>query len=145
MKACWNYLVQQLKQQKLTLENMSTVWGELIFRVTGGHASIGAVSQFALDPAVNNVRLEPKGTGPGYLLGSHESSIGVALIVAMTTLPCPRMSQDWNQVLENPNSPAYAKLRHNLDELGKTIDKRNQSRFTCVDFHPANVALSISS
>ena len=149
MQNCWKYLVEQLKipaeENALTIANLKSVWGELIFRVTGGHQSIGAVQQFALDPAFNNVRLEPKENGPSALLGSHESTIGVALVVAMTTLPCPKINQDWSQVLENPASPAYAKLKQNLIAQGQRVDKRNLSRHTCVDFHPAHVAMSISS
>ena len=103
------------------------------------------VFDHALDPAVNNVRLEPKEKGPSALLGSQESTVGVALIVAMTTLPAPTISQDWNHLLPNPDNRAYAKLRSSLTELGKRIDERNKNRFTCMEFHPENVRLSISS
>lgn len=79
------------------------------------------------------------------LVSPAESSISVALITAITTVPCPRLEQDWKQVLENPQSPAYTKLRINLDNLGRSIDERNKVRYVNVDFHPKQAALSISS
>lgn len=106
---------------------------------------MGAVAAFVLDPSFCDVRLMPKEKGPIALMGNQEGTTGVGLIGAMTTLPAPTLGQDWSQVLENPENPAYLKLRDSLKKLGRVIDVRNRSRFTCVDYHPEIVTLSMSA
>jgi hypothetical protein len=156
------------------LENVKMVWGEIIFRVTGYHSSgklnripvvpgtavetntlifltmlflltraVGAVAQFALDPSLCNIRLQPKEIED--LVASQEGAIGVALISAITQVPCPTISECWKQVLENPESEAYANLRSSLKAHETSIDERNKVRDTNTDFHPRHCAISISS
>jgi hypothetical protein len=145
MKEMWYYLAYKLKGMPVayTLENVKLVWGEIIFRVTGFHSSIGQVAAYALDPSMVNLRLQPKGIED--LVAPEESAIGVALITAITTVECPRLNQDWKQVFDDPDNGAYSKLRTDLDKLGLTIHERNKDREPNLDFHPVQAALSISS
>jgi hypothetical protein len=148
MKKTYEYMRQRIPSlpREYNLENMKTVWGEILFRVTGWHASIGNVSMYALNPAMINIRLKPleKKT----FVAFQEAAIGVSMIVAVTTVDCPRLYQDWRQIFENPDNPPYAyqRLRSALAEHEKVVDERNRARlYKNVDFHPKNTALSISS
>mmetsp|Transcript_25472 Transcript_25472/g.32098 ORF Transcript_25472/g.32098 Transcript_25472/m.32098 type:complete len:83 (+) Transcript_25472:2-250(+) len=79
------------------------------------------------------------------IVAPKESAMTVALISAVTQMPCPTLGECWKQVLEDPDCASYATLRKNLNELEKKIDQRNMVRDTNVDFHPHYCALSISS
>ena len=96
-----------------------------------------------------NIRLQPKGASESEksraLLGSKESAIGIALISAITQVPCPTLGQCWKQVLEDPNCKSYATLRKKLTALENTIDIRNTVRENNADFYPQRCAISISS
>jgi len=107
------------------------------------------VTAFALDPAMTNVRLQPKGRTMTEemetIVAPKESAISVALISAITQIPCPTIGECWKQVLENPDCTSYATLRENLKKLEQKIDQRNLVRNDNVDFHPRYCAISISS
>ena len=146
MKNTYDYMRKRIPSlpPDFNRENMKTVWGEILFRVTGWHASIGNVSMYALNPSMINIRLKP--LDKERFVAPQESAIGVSMIVAVTTVDCPRLSQDWRQVFTNPDNVPYQKLRSALDEFEKAVDERNKVRlFKNVDFHPRNVALSITS
>lgn len=151
MKKSHKYLVEILDIDEFadyTLENVKTIWGEILFRVTGYHNSIGSVTAMALDPSMVDLRLMPKEYGEddgSQLVAAIESSQSVAFISAITQVPCPTIGQCWKQVLENPGSLSYATLRKNLNDLENTIDDRNKVRESNVDFHPKHCAISISS
>jgi hypothetical protein len=112
-------------------------------------SKVGAVTSFALDPAMINIRLQGKGNQESeemkHLVAPQESAVAVALISAITQVPCPTLSQCWKQVLENPDCRSYATLRKNLDELEMKFDQRNLVRDSNVDYHPRYCAISISS
>merc|ERR1712038_268705 len=151
MKRAHLYLVENLKitkETEYTLENIKIIWAEILFRVTGYHNSIGNVIGMALDPAVVNLRLQPKEFGladGSNLLSPEEASNSVAFIGAITQVPCPVLGECWKQVLDNPDSKAYTNLRSNLDELEKIIDERNKNRDPNVSYKPSTCALSVSS
>lgn len=150
MRKAHNYLVDKLDAPEFadyTLENVNTIWGEILFRVTGYHNSIGAVTAMALDPAIVNIRLGPKECVDegNNLVTPIEASQSLAFISAITQVPCPTIGQCWKQVLENPEGLAYATLRKQLNDLEKTIEARNKVREPNVDFHPKHCAISISS
>mmetsp|Transcript_6000 Transcript_6000/g.9098 ORF Transcript_6000/g.9098 Transcript_6000/m.9098 type:complete len:128 (+) Transcript_6000:1451-1834(+) len=110
--------------------------------------AVGAVAAFALDPAMADIKLLPKevGTEDGSnLVAANEAATALALISAITQVPCPTLSQDWKQVLDNPDSKAYKNFRRNLEHLEEKIDERNLVRDGNVDFHPRYCAISISS
>ena len=107
--------------------------------------SVGAVTAFALDPAMVNIRLEKYGDGDTFLVAPEESAITVALISAITQMPCPTLDQDWKHIFENPQIKAYENFRHGLNELKMKIDERNKARLKNVDYHPFYCALSVSS
>uniref|UniRef100_A0A7S2UT20 Lipoxygenase domain-containing protein n=1 Tax=Attheya septentrionalis TaxID=420275 RepID=A0A7S2UT20_9STRA len=146
MKIAHESLVDELSMDKdteYTLDAVKTMWGEILFRVTGYHNSVGAVAAYALDPSIADIRMQPKETCN--LVASEESALGLALISAITQVPCPTLGECWKQVLENPESMAYAKLRAKLNNLENVIDERNSVRDANVDFHPRFCAISISS
>ncbi|CAB9529841.1 expressed unknown protein [Seminavis robusta] len=132
-----------------TMAHMKKIWGEILFRVTGAHTSIGNAVPYAIDPLVVNFRLQKEDKGKAY--GSEECNAGVAGITGLT-IPSeyPTLSQDWSQVLKNPKSKAYAQLHVDLKALGKKIDAENDKvnsqstkrRFVNRDFHPEHAALS---
>jgi hypothetical protein len=96
-----------------------------------------------LDPSAINLRLQPKDDDD--LVGSLEATLATTLIIGLTTVPCPTLSQDWKQVLENPDCASYTNLRSNLKIHEAIVDERNKVRFVNVDFHPRHAALSVSS
>ena len=104
---------------------------------------VGAVAAYALDPSIADIRMQPKENCN--LIASEEGALGLALISAITQVPCPTLGECWKQVLENPESMAYAKLRAKLNNLENVIDERNSVRDANVDFHPKFCAISISS
>jgi hypothetical protein len=104
---------------------------------------VGQVTPWALDAGMINLRLGPK--EDENLVASQESFIGVGMITAITTVPCPVLGEDWKHVFEDPNNAPYTKLRRRLKQLGKTIEDRNKVRHANVDFHPDICAISISS
>lgn len=152
MKRMHEYLVKTLKIPRelrpYTLDNVKAIWGEILFRVTGFHNAVGAVTAFALDPAMTNIRQQEKEIGKENgtnLVASEEGASGVAFISAITQLPCPTIGQCWKQILANPDAKSYANLRKALDKLEETIEIRNQVRFRNVDYSPKHCAISISS
>lgn len=104
---------------------------------------VGQVTAFGLDPGLANIRLEAKEQED--LVATQESVIGIGMITAVTTVPCPMLGDDWKQVFDDPNNKPYTKLRKRLKQFGKTIDERNKGRYPNVDFHPDMTAISISS
>lgn len=152
MEKAHKYLVKMLKIPKelcdYTLDNIKTIWGEILFRVTGYHNAVGAVTAFSLDPALTNLRQQEKHIGHSdgsNLVASEEAASGVSFIGAITQVPCPTIGQCWKQVLVDPDCKSYARLRKSLDELQATIAVRNQVRFRNVDYCPGSCAISISS
>ncbi|CAB9529842.1 expressed unknown protein [Seminavis robusta] len=152
MKELYSFLKQKMPNlpSDFTMTNLKLVWGEVLFRVTGAHTSIGNSVAYAVDPMMLNFRL--KKDEKGEVVGSDECIAGVAGITAIT-IPneYPKLSQDWSQVLKDPKSKAYAQLRADLDDLGDLIDSRNKMaeeggsegrRFVNRDFHPKHTALS---
>mmetsp|Transcript_56641 Transcript_56641/g.137598 ORF Transcript_56641/g.137598 Transcript_56641/m.137598 type:complete len:740 (+) Transcript_56641:310-2529(+) len=145
MKNTYMYMVQRIRglPPEYNLENMKTVFSEILFRVTGWHSSIGNVSMYALNPSLINIRL--KALENETFVSPKEAAIGVAMIVAVTTVDCPRLSQDWRQVFRNPSNIPYNKLRLAMAKFESSVNRRNKKRFENVDFHPKNAALSITS
>ena len=138
-------MVQRIRglPPEYNLENMKIAFSEILFRVTGWHASIGNVSMYALNPSLINIRLQPLENKR--FVSPKEAAIGVAMIVAVTTVDCPRLSKDWRQVFRNPSNIPYNKFRFALAEFERSVNQRNKKRFINVDFHPKNAALSITS
>ena len=107
--------------------------------------TVGNAAAYALDPLMVNFRLKER--EKGMLVGSHECATGVAAITAIT-MPSvyPKLSQDWRQVLRDPDCKAYAQLRADLKQLGEEIDRRNNERsgrrFVSRDYHPDCCAIS---
>lgn len=94
-----------------------------------------------------NFRL--KKSDKGNPVGSSECNASIVAITGLT-IPdeYPKLSQDWKQMLKNPKSKAYARLRSDLTQLSDTIDRMNNSpsrRWTNRDFHPDFVAVSTFS
>ena len=181
MEKAHKYLVKTLRIPNefcdYTIDNVKTIWGEILFRVTGQktkifsrfhylvhkyltyflfasfnlsgfHNAVGAVTAFALDPAMTNIRQQEKHNGDSdgsNLVASEEAASGVSFISAITQVPCPTIGQCWKQVLVDPDCRSYARLRKSLDELQATIAVRNQVRFRNVDYCPSSCAISISS
>jgi hypothetical protein len=152
MKKMHKYLADKFnvppELKPYTIENIKIIWGEILFRVTGFHNAIGAVTSFALDPAMLNVRRQEKEIGEEngtHLVASEESASGVAFISAITQVPCPTIGQCWKQVLADPDAKSYANLRKALDKLEETIEIRNEVRYRNVDYSPRHCAISISS
>ena len=104
--------------------------------------TVRQVAAWSLDPSMTNLRIEKKETED--LVGTKESAISIALITAITTVPCPKIHEDWRQVFKGDVPTAYEELRQDLDELQMTIDGRNKNRAPNVDFHPKHCAISIS-
>lgn len=156
MKELYGFLDQKMPNipHAFSMENLKLVWGEVLFRVTGVHTSIGNAAACALDPLMVNFRLQIDEKGQA--VGSGECSAAVYGITALT-IPdeYPKLSQDWSHVLSDPTSKAYAKLRSDLVDLGSLIDTRNERavaegnrgsskgrRFVNRDFHPEHTAVS---
>ena len=104
---------------------------------------------FDHDPGMINIRLERKGNDRSQkmenLIAPEESAISVAIISAITQIPCPTLGQFWKQVLHDPDCRSYATLREKLNRLENNIDQRNMVRDANADYHPRYCAMSISS
>jgi len=151
MREVYNYIKDRFNQgipdqtnkgvpEEFTLANVKSLWGEILFRVTGAHNVIGNAAAYAKNPLLVNFRLT--GEQKGEVVGSYEVVSGIAAITGLT-LPneYQRLRDDWKQVLDNPESDAYATLHKDLEKLGKEIDERNKirvenGRFVNRDFHP---------
>ena len=146
MRDCYNYIVSELNgpSNDLNLQNLKIVWGEILFRVSGWHESIGQATPYALDPSLVNIRLEDKDRIES-MVACEEAALCVGAITAITTVPCPKLGQDWSHAFEDQVPESYKKLRVNLNKLGHTIDERNKHRFPNIDFHPTYTAISISA
>jgi hypothetical protein len=103
---------------------------------------VGQATAFALDLSLINLCLESKEQED--LVPSQEAAIGIGMVTAITTVPCPVLGEDWKQVFDDPKNKPYTKLRKRLKQFGKTIDERNKGRYSNVDFHPDMTAISIS-
>ena len=144
------------------------VWGEIIFRVSGLHSSIGNVQGWALDPSFMDMRLkrppaeDSEGEWKNYrwdLASPKESVFGIALISAFATAEAPTLAQSWEHLFEceafNKQTPEpYHHFREDLANLEEEITERNKRRacdddklngvFPCVDFLPSHCELSIA-
>eukprot|EP00339_Tiarina_fusa_P008923 CAMPEP_0116999950 /NCGR_PEP_ID=MMETSP0472-20121206/2469_1 /TAXON_ID=693140 ORGANISM="Tiarina fusus, Strain LIS" /NCGR_SAMPLE_ID=MMETSP0472 /ASSEMBLY_ACC=CAM_ASM_000603 /LENGTH=800 /DNA_ID=CAMNT_0004699509 /DNA_START=105 /DNA_END=2508 /DNA_ORIENTATION=- len=151
LRKCHKYIMANMKfvpelqaYKQFNKDSVKKFWGEILFRVTGYHAAVGQVTGWALDPTMTNLRIEKKETEN--MVATKESGIAVAMITAITTVPCPKLGEDWRQVFGEDNVPTcYDQLRKDLDDLQSIIDERNKHRDVNVDFHPRHCALSISS
>jgi hypothetical protein len=147
MKRMFAFISDKLRDvpPEFNMANLKMVWGEVLFRVTGAHTSVGNVGIYALDPFFSNFRMNKKAKGE--VVGNREV-ISVISLISGITVPeqYPTISQDWSHVLHDSESKAYAQLKSDLIELGEVIDERNKARrFTSRDFHPDHVAISIFS
>jgi len=147
MRELYAYLRERMKglPAEYSMANVKMLWGEILFRVTGGHNSIGNAAAYALAPFMINLRMQKK--DKGILKSSMESDTTVAGITK-ATIPddFPRLYQGWSHVLDDPKSTAYATLTSELERLGESIDERNDSeerRFTNRDFHPNFCGISV--
>lgn len=148
LQKSYEYLVEKLPgvPVEYTMDNVKRVWGEILFRVTGGHSSVGNAAIAAIEPFFVNFR-QTTNDDWSIVEGSREVIFVVSVITGLT-MPneYPSLAQNWTQVLHDEDSAAYSQLRLDLAQLGNEIDERNNEReFVNVDFHPEFAAISIFS
>ena len=143
MKKCHEYLVKKLQipNSEYTLDNVKLIWGEIIFRVTGYHSSVGQVTGIQDDPTFANLRIQKKEIES--LVATRESALAIALIGGVTTVTCPTLSQDWSHLFDDEIPECYHVLRKDLFDLEMRINERNKDRPTNIDYHPRYCPISI--
>lgn len=140
------YMSRELRAPpEYSMDNLKTIWGEVLFRVTGAHTSIGNAAVYALEPFMINFRLGKR--EKGVVAGSREVIYALSQIASLTNpAKYPAMSHNWTHVMHDPDSGAYARLKADLAALGEAIDERNKARrFVNRDFHPDVVQISTFS
>ena len=128
---------------EFSMDNLKMIWGEVLFRVTGVHQSIGNAAAYVLDPFMVNFRLDK--TDKGKVYGNLET-LEIGAFITGLTIPeeYPKLTSNWTKVMHDPESKSYAQMKADLNELSKEIEERNEvRRFRNVDFYPDNAALSI--
>ena len=143
----YSYLAKKLRgpSDSFTMDNLKMIWGEVLFRVTGVHTSIGNAAVYALEPYMVNFRVNK--ADRGILGGSREVSNALSFITGLTVPNSyPSLSQNWTHVMPDIGMGAHSQLKDDLAELGKEVDERNVARrFRNVDFHPEITEISIFS
>ena len=148
LRKAHEFLVERLPgvPAEYTLDNVKKVWGEILFRVTGGHASVGNAAISAVEPFFVNFR-QTTNDDWKIVAGSREVISTVSTITGLT-MPnqYPNLRTNWTHLLHDEDSAAYAQLQVDLVALGDEIDERNNQRdFVNLDFHPEIAQISIFS
>jgi hypothetical protein len=142
----YSYLAKKLRgPSEFSMDNLKMIWGEVLFRVTGVHTSIGNAAVYALEPYMVNFRLNKADRG---ILGGSREVINALSFITGLTVPgeYPSLSQNWTHVMPEIGLGAYEKLKFDLTDLGKEVDERNAARrFRNIDFHPEITEISIFS
>eukprot|EP00579_Thalassiosira_antarctica_P009733 CAMPEP_0201920676 /NCGR_PEP_ID=MMETSP0903-20130614/9225_1 /ASSEMBLY_ACC=CAM_ASM_000552 /TAXON_ID=420261 /ORGANISM="Thalassiosira antarctica, Strain CCMP982" /LENGTH=690 /DNA_ID=CAMNT_0048457475 /DNA_START=93 /DNA_END=2165 /DNA_ORIENTATION=+ len=147
MRKAYIYMSEKMKgvPPEFSMGNLKLVWGEILFRITGVHTSIGNAAIAALEPFFVNFRLHK--SDKGIVSGNREVISTVSTITSLTVPnEYPNLAKNWAHVLHDPESKAYFQLKSDLIKHGEEIDERNKvRRFVNRDFHPDHVTLSIFS
>ena len=147
MRDAYGYLGKKMKgvPAEYNMQNAKLVWGEILFRVTGGHTNMGNVAISTLEPFFINFRMNK--SDKGQLLGNRETLAIVSVIGGLTQPDeYPTIRDDWRHVLHDPMSPSYEALQEELRPIAEDIDARNKKRqFVNVDYHPEHVMISTFS
>jgi len=93
---------------EFNMSNFKMVWGEILFRVTGAHTSVGNVAIYALEPFSVNFRMKEQDKGK--VVGSREAIAVMSLISGISCLQNTRISHKTGRMLF-----MTAKAEHMLD------------------------------
>ena len=125
----------------LTVENLSGMLAQFIWCVTGLHAAVGAMLEYAIDPTFVSTKIRP-----GREMADVQASMQCLAVVGLTGLQMPKLLNDFSHVcLDGGAVEAFAKFQENLVLLADKIEEANKTRkFPCNTFNPRYLETGVS-
>lgn len=144
----WQHLMNAAPQTGLSplacRQQVVDLVGQFIFLVSGYHAQVGAIVQYAIDPTFMGGKVRA-----GSERADIQATIQLLTLTALTGFNQPKLLDDYTHVFlaqhHEEASGAFQRFQAALFQLGRDIDARNEQRdLPMRTFHPALLDSAVS-